>query len=491
MGVMRFRVFPTDRITEQMAQQAYLSGIDRACWPVRATIDDGQLVLQRAASDSGNLHVPWPVEGYGQLTVSSGSLMERAEPYLLPLELVRGTISQIRNQLSDWQSIGLSPPPTIATRLAEAVSSFSWAVVTQDQPAASAVHAEVALHAAVAAGDALAAAFAEQALAVRRRNNGKIASFLGADLGTTLLDNHAAKQFLVSFNAAKVPLCWRDTESTEAHFSWGTSDAQIQWCRAHGQKVLAGPLLTLDPGALPDWFYLFADDFESMLQCVSAFVRAAVVRYRGRVDGWICAGRLSAADKLTLSEPQRLRLVARTVELVRTLDPNTPTMVSFDQPWAEYMRQQESDFPPLQFADTLIRRGSELSALMLEINMGYSPGGTFLRHPLEFSRQLDVWSLFGLPLWLTVSAPSGHHDDQLAQHKASVPDNAWSPAAQQAWAARFVPLALAKPQVQGVIWNQYCDSDRHDFPFGGLLDEGRHAKPSLHTLAAIRKTYLK
>ena len=34
MGLMRFRVFPTERITEQMVQQAYLSGIDRVSWPV-------------------------------------------------------------------------------------------------------------------------------------------------------------------------------------------------------------------------------------------------------------------------------------------------------------------------------------------------------------------------------------------------------------------------------------------------------------------------
>ena len=35
MGTMRFRVFPTERITGEMVQQAYLSGIDRVSWPVR------------------------------------------------------------------------------------------------------------------------------------------------------------------------------------------------------------------------------------------------------------------------------------------------------------------------------------------------------------------------------------------------------------------------------------------------------------------------
>ena len=42
----------------------------------------GELILQRSVSDSANLHVPWPVEGYGPLTLASGTLMERPEPYL-------------------------------------------------------------------------------------------------------------------------------------------------------------------------------------------------------------------------------------------------------------------------------------------------------------------------------------------------------------------------------------------------------------------------
>ncbi len=491
MGLMRFRVFPTQRITEEMVQQAYLSGIDRVSWPVRASVEGGELILQRSVSDSANLHVPWPVEGYGRPTLTSGSLMEREQPYLLPLELARGTIVQVRNQLSEWQVIGLSVPATVSAKLVEAVTQFSWAVVAQEEPSTSAEHAEAAILAALSAGDMLAGAYTEQSLVIRRRNGGKLTSFLGADLGTALLDNHTARQFLLTFNAAEAPLCWRDAETTEGNFCWTTCDKQIEWCRAHGLKVLAGPLLMLDPHALPDWFYLFADDAESVQGFVSAFVRAAVERYRGKVDYWICAGRVNASEALTFSEQERLRLVARTVELVRSLDPDTPALVSFDQPWAEYMRQQESDFPPLHFADALTRAGLGLAGLMLEINVGYSSGGTLPRHPVEFSRLLDAWGLLGLPLWLSLSAPSASGEDPLAQHKAAGPSGSWTAAVQQGWVARFVPLSLAKPLVQGVLWNQLRDSQPHDFPHGGLFDGRGRAKPALRTLAAIRQAYWK
>ena len=87
----------------------------------------------------------------------------------------------------------------------------------------------------------------------------------------------------------------------------------------------------------------------------------------------------------------------------------------------------------------------------LTIVVGYSPGGSLLRHPLEFNRLLDIWSSFGLPLWLSLCAPSSAIEDPLAQHKATVSPGIWSPAAQDAWAARFVPLALVNILITAVV----------------------------------------
>jgi hypothetical protein len=488
---MRFRISPPQRITAEMAKNAYLSGLERVSWPVQVSLDGNELLLQRAVSDSANLHLSWPVEGSGYLTLMTGSLIERREPYLLPLELARGVVCQVRNQLADWQLIGLTVPAAVPAKIAEAVAKLSWAVISQSEPAVSAEHAEGAIQAALNAADMIAAAYTEQLLTFRRRSGGKLTSLLGANIGSTLLDDYTSRQYLNCFNAAQVPLCWREIEAVEGRFSWAVPDAQIQWCRANGLKVFGGPLLMLDPNALPDWLYLFADEFDSLLDCLSVVIREVVERYRGKVDYWICAGRVNTSEAIAISEQERLRLAAHAFELVRTLDPNTPALISFDQPWAEYMRQRESDFPPIQFADALLRAGLDMSGLMLEINAGYSPNGTMLRHPLDLNRQLDAWSMFGLPLWLSFSAPSAYHEDSLALRRTDPLATTWSPASQQAWAAKTVPLALAKPAVQGVLWNQLTDSEPHDFPHGGLFNERRHAKLALRTLSMIRQTYLK
>ena len=107
------------------------------------------------------------------MALTSGSLMERPEPYWLPLELARGTIVQVRNQLSDWELIGLAVPSAVYTKLAVAVERFSRAAVEKEDTAVSAGYTEVALRAALDAADLLAAAYADQALAQRRRNGEK------------------------------------------------------------------------------------------------------------------------------------------------------------------------------------------------------------------------------------------------------------------------------------------------------------------------------
>jgi hypothetical protein len=121
------------------------------------------------------------------------------------------------------------------------------------------------------------------------------------------------------------------------------------------------------------------------------------------------------------------------------------------------------------------------------VNVGYCPGGTMPRHVLEFNRQLDAWSALGMPIWLSICTPGDFRDDPLALRKVTLPPGSWSESMQQSWVSRFVPLLLAKPAVQGVIWNQLRDSQPHDFPHGGLFDAAGQAKPALRELAAVRQ----
>ena len=58
---------------------------------------------------------------------------------------------------------------------------------------------------------------------------------------------------------------------------------------------------------------------------------------------------------LGLGEEARLQLAAKAIAVVRQLDPTTPLVVTFDQPWAEYLATEQLDLAPMHFADALVR----------------------------------------------------------------------------------------------------------------------------------------
>ena len=272
MGLMRFLVATPDRITEDLLRQAYLSGIDHTPWLVRAEVEEGVLNLEREVSDSAIVQVPWWVEGHGLLALATGTLVEQSTPYVLPVELARGSVNQLRNQLSDWQMIGLVVPGEVTEKLTEAIVQSQ-----RGGRAAGRAGRGRGAEPAGASGGAGRLAIVGQRL--RRAGDarpppraGKPLPLLGGNLGTSLLDNCAARQFLNTFNMAAIPICWRNVEASEGAFSWGVCDTQIEWCRAHGLRSRR-PAAPVGRRDLPDWIYLFEDDFDNLHASVTEFVR--------------------------------------------------------------------------------------------------------------------------------------------------------------------------------------------------------------------------
>ena len=191
------------------------------------------------------------------------------------------------------------------------------------------------------------------------------------------------------------------------------------------------------------------------------------------------------------SEEQRLRLVVEAVDRVRSYDARTPLIVSFDQPWGEYIARKDQELTPLHFADTLVRGELGVAGVGMEINYGYWPGGTLPRDPLEISRQLDRWSQIGVPLIVFLSAPSSTAPDPLARHPARPLANLRSGGVTPAWQhvllQWLLPLLLAKQQVQALAWDCFLDNQPHEMPSSGLYDSGGHAKPALQTLIELRR----
>jgi hypothetical protein len=417
--------------------------------------------------------------------------MEREQPYLLEVELARGTLNRLRNQLSMWEQMGLVVDDSLREQILEATRHFSRAATLQSDRATAATTAQRSLETTAAAMDRLADAYAKQALSIRRSKGKPLSTLLGIQLGNELPEASVAGRLLSAFNLVSVPLAWRAIEATEGTRNWYAADAEIEWVRSAGLKVAAGPLLELDDRGVPDWTYLWEGDLESLLSFMLDHVRAVVTRYKGKVQLWHVAARMCHGHVLSLNEEQRLQITAQAIAALREIDPTTPVIVSFDQPWAEHLASEQLDLAPLHFADALARADLGMSGIGLELNVGYHPGGTLPRSPLAYSRLIDNWSLLELPLMVLLTVPSGTSEDRLANGKIRVlAGSEVTPATQSEWVERHVPLLMAKSTVQVVLWNQLSDAVDHDYPHGGLFDEKNEPKPALGAISKVRKEYL-
>jgi hypothetical protein len=445
----------------------------------------GLVLLRRQPSESGRVLVPWRVPGFGLLTLSTASLVERFEPYDLAVELARGTLNDLQNQLADWQSLGLQTPAGLLGAIREARRHFSRGATARTRPAEAYASAQSALAGALAASRWLIEAYTEQVLERRLELTSTLPTAFRIDLpeGTSSLDPRTAEPF----TAARVRCPWAACTTETGQFRWQATDAQLAACRKHDLAAHFGPLVDLRPQALPDWIWLWQGDADEIGAQAEAFVRAAVARYRGKAAIWHLVARPATQDVLGLSEEQQVRLTARLIQAARRVDPDTAIVVDLDRPWADWMSGGGFQLGPLHLADSLARADIGLSGISLEVAPGYDPWGGPRREVFEFSRLLDLYALIDLPLHVSIAAPSATAPAGTAGRLAQVNPTAWptppDEASQRDWAARWFALAAAKPFVHTVGWLELDDARPQLYPHAGLLRADHAPKP---TLAWIR-----
>ena len=496
MGLMRFVVDQREFLTEDRLARAFVVGPDETPYFGRALLSGEQLVVERPEDASGCFSIPWPVAGRGDWLLATSTLMEREAPYLLEVELARGLIFRLRDQLAAWEHLGLVAPEALKKQTAEASSRFLRATNRQDSPAEAARISREAIEVGAEAAFHLTRVYADQALAIRQNNGQKLTTLLGVRLADETPRDEIAMSLGKTFNLASIPCGWGVIEPSEGKIDWSRSDALIEWSHTHGMRVCGGPLLEFDEHQLPDWAYLWEGDVDTLASLMIGHVRNVAERYRGRVQLWHVASRVNREGVLSLSDEQRLQIVAGAVRALRQIDPQTPVVVGLDQPWAEYRGRRPTELSPIDFADALERADLGIAGFDLELNVGYFPLATALRNPLAFSRLIDMWNIrLETPLMLTITLPSSTEEDPHADPKARVTAGGASPEMinpdwQSAWVRDHLPMLLAKNSVQVLLWGQLTDRKRHSFPHGGLFDSLGEPKPVLQELRGLREAYL-
>lgn len=491
MGQMLFVIPRPERIVPGAAEQAYLASADGIPWECRTSLAGEALVIERETRESGYVYFPWKVAGRGLVQVCSGALMERARPYNLPVELARGTLNRIRNQLSVWQTAGMVVSDAFQASLHAATEALSHAATNQIHPQAAQDQAEDAIRLALEVADTLAQSYAQQVIAIRRAQPPP-ALLVGARLNAAPSGESAAR-YTAAFNMAVAGLHWPDLEPRQGALEWDTTDRLVSWAQENNLRLCMGPLVQMDKHSLPDWLFL-DEGYDEVQASTLNFVETVVKRYRGKVQLWHVTARLNQEGAFAFSEEQRLRLVVEAVDRVRAHDSRTPLVVSFNQPWAEYIARKDQELTPINFADTLVRGELGLAGVGMEIHYGYWPGGTLPRDALELSRLLDRWSQIGVPLMVFLSAPSSMGADAFARHPAHPLVDLRPGGVNAAWQEKLVeqllPILLAKHPVQAIVWEDWQDNQPHELSCSGLNDEAGRAKPAFKMMVEEKRKLL-
>ncbi|MFO1095206.1 MAG: endo-1,4-beta-xylanase, partial [Planctomycetaceae bacterium] len=406
MGLLRFLVLPPELMGRwPEVHRAYISGVDGRIYPTRVEVQENVVTCRRPHSDSGKLHVPWPVPGFGRPVLSTTSLRERDEPYLLPVELARGKLATLRDQCAAWELLNMQITDRYRQVEREAFQLLSRAAAAAPTPVESSQMAMQSIEKGCEAAELLVDAYVSQRLAMRRHSGVHPAMLLGCTLDAGVLDSTTATVFLQSFNAAVAAVEWRLIEPTEGTCLWDELDRLVTWCTEHRLAVRGGPLIDLGARGLPDWLSPWQNDFVNMQSFVCDFIETAVSRYTGRIRTWETSAHANTGVALGLSEESRLAVAARALEAARRTDSDTQLFIRVDQPWSEYQARGQHRLSAFQFVDALVRANVGLQGVNLEVAMGFRPRGSLLRDRLNLSRLVDTWSQLGIQLHVTLALP--------------------------------------------------------------------------------------
>jgi hypothetical protein len=496
MGVLRFAVHPPELAdTRPELLSAYVSGLDRMPTRTRAEVADGILACSRSVPESGALNVPWRIDEFGQVMLRTATLREQPAPYHLLLEMARGKVNQLRNEVAEWEMMGLVIPDPLRREMRDVLSSLSRTLGRQDDALEAAQSATQTLARALWSAEHLTRLYAEQLFNFRHQQYPQLTTLFSCRVGKDAEAVWNSREFCQAFNAVAVQFTWKDIEPAEGEYNWEPYDELVDWCVDQKLVIKGGPLIQWSPNSLPPWLWLWEDDYDNLLTFASDFVETVIARYRGRIRLWDVVSRTNCGEALALSEDKRVGLTVRSLRVARDIDPEATYVVTLGQPWAEYMARQDYHYSPLHFADALVRADLGLGAIGLEIAMGYEKDASYCRDQMDISELLDHYAMLGMPLHVELAAPSAWSADEKASSGWSFGGGAWhqqwNEQTQADWLDQTLRLAASKPFVQGVSLSHFSDAAQHEFALAGLVRADDSPKPALDRILQFRHEHLR
>ncbi|MCK4874031.1 MAG: endo-1,4-beta-xylanase [Phycisphaerales bacterium] len=477
-----------------MPDAAYLVGADDIALPSTITFDDGVVECDKRSCDAAALVVGYDAGSAGQLTLQTCQLPERDEPYILALELARSRIRLFLAKLEDWMLYDLDKTHPAMVQFDEARDLFVRALTLGSGEQAEALARE-SLDVCIQAGEALALHHAELLLSRRLKSPLAPRTTLGCMVHPVQWSERLRSVVASHFDYLCMPIRWRDLEPEEGEYGWRLTDRWIEWAvRTARKPVMAGPILDFSKLAVPDWLYIWEHDYETLRELVTEHIRAVVTRYRRVIQVWNVASGINVNGNFSLTYEQMMDLTRVCLMLVKKLQPTARVMLDVTQPFAEHHATQVQSLPPMMYLEMVLEAGMPVDSFGVHLQVGQPVPGRSTRDLLRLSHVLDRFARLDHPVVVTAcGAPSEMIEPGEAAPGEAGPTGCagywrapWSETIQTDWLTKVMTLALSKPYVESVCWQELYDHPTSEMPAGGLISSVGIMKPALRRVGQIR-----
>ncbi len=488
-----FVYYPTDgRTGPPCLHGAHLLGNDGV--PVRGEIEwrDGAVCCQPRTQDPVGISLMWTVPDIGTVHLQTTRLPAREKPYHLHVELARHLLMRISIKREEWGLFDYSGMDEIGKQIDAARSAFVESLQATDQPEKAAKLADQALAIGLNAAEQMSEFHANIFIARRQQSGGFASPFVGFTVPDGLESTKILKSLSGTFDFARIPLVWRSIQPTEQDCQYEPIEATLKACAGCKLSLRGGPLLTFGIRSVPDWMYIWENDFESIYEAAREHVQRTVKKFAKSISSWIVVSGIHADSVFGFSFEQIMELTRMAATVTKQVAPRSQVIVDLSQPWGEYYARNQQTIPPLLYADMAVQSGINFDGFGLQLLFGMDAEGFQLRDPLQVSSMIDKLANLGKPLHVTaLGAPSQPHDgtsDPLAM--GGLWRSAWSEEKQAEWLAQICEIALSKPYVETVCLQPLIDGGDDVIPDSGLLDQDHQPKPVLKRLADLRQRFL-
>lgn len=431
------------------------------------------------------LAIVWDVGGNGKYLLNTTRLRERKKPYNLNLELARARIMRLYQKREDWGLFDRDAVESCNEEFDHIRRAFVQAMqLDVTVPAEASQLADEALNGAMLFGEKMALLHTKILTSRRLAGGGRgilcgTGVELSADVDTVAGRLRSAMDFIT------IPTSWRLCEPHEGTTRFDKIDMWMNWASREKMLIHAGPLLSLALDQLPEWIFLWREDFDMLRSLITAHVERVVKRYVRHVRVWNVASGLHCANTFDLNFDQVSELTRTLCRQVKKLAPNSQILIDMPMPWGEYYARNQRTVPPLLFSDMVCQNDMKFDAFGLQIEMGVPEDGHFVRDIMEISARLDEFMPYGKVLHITAcQVPSSDKPDPFDAwggredvSKAGRWHNRWSPRLQAEWLQAIYRLAVSRGAVESICWRDLADTPGHYLPNGGLLDA--QMKPKL------------